>query len=557
MFTHSSKKDSNKTNAVIEKTDKHKIVEPKSLQRTIGKSDLLLSPQRILQLQRTIGNQAVIQLLISQLQQSGEQPLQRTEPIEDEEELQIKHGNAIQMEGFHEKENELQMKLDSEAIQRMGSEEDEEKVQILSDAIQKEEMLEEDEETLQMKRENTTGMPDRLKAGVENLSGIDMSDVRVHYNSDKPVGLGALAYTQGADIHVAPGQEKHLPHEAWHVVQQAQGRVQPTMLLKGVVVNDDPGLEREADDMGERAIIYHDQINVNRRGTHKQSLSSINTTIKKRAFSGEVAQMVLAIINWDNNAPPRISEVITARGGDERNDTEGGTIPITGKTTGGAHITAFSVYESAVIRNISNKTYHEAVIALTHMIQEIKSLPGYTALTGTNKEKFDRHIDQQYQYHEESVRTAVSELHRTQLIQNMIIEYLKLRNSIPYAIDRERSGDKKQQGFNKNEQIGIDCMLRNINNEAKYPADHGGKRGIEYANGMWHVLDLTTTWALQEIVAQLIQHIRTCFSCYPIVDSDKRNSIINTFLRLIVKNELDGMKQKDVQEIDESVKSNV
>ncbi|MEM7041075.1 MAG: DUF4157 domain-containing protein [Bacteroidota bacterium] len=35
----------------------------------------------------------------------------------------------------------------------------------------------------------------------------------------------AHAYDQGTDIHIGPGQEKHLPHEAWHVVQQKQGRV--------------------------------------------------------------------------------------------------------------------------------------------------------------------------------------------------------------------------------------------------------------------------------------------------------------------------------------------
>jgi len=97
-------------------------------------------------------------------------------------------------------------------------------------------------------------MPDNLKAGVESLSGIDMSDVRVHYNSSKPAEVGALAYTQGTNIHVAPGQERHLPHEAWHVVQQAQGRVRPTMQLNRIAVNDDLGLEKEADRMGESAL---------------------------------------------------------------------------------------------------------------------------------------------------------------------------------------------------------------------------------------------------------------------------------------------------------------
>lgn len=102
---------------------------------------------------------------------------------------------------------------------------------------------------------NRTGMPDQLKTGVESLSGMSLDDVKVHYNSDKPKQLNALAYAQGTDIHVGPGQEKHLPHEAWHIVQQKQGRVQPTVQMKvGVPVNDDPGLEEEADVMGARAL---------------------------------------------------------------------------------------------------------------------------------------------------------------------------------------------------------------------------------------------------------------------------------------------------------------
>ncbi|WP_378179137.1 DUF4157 domain-containing protein [Aquimarina sp. SS2-1] len=103
-----------------------------------------------------------------------------------------------------------------------------------------------------IQRKNNTGLPDNLKSGIENLSGYSMDDVKVHYNSSKPAQLQAHAYAQGTDIHLAPGQEKHLPHEAWHVVQQKQGRVQPTMQFKGkVAINDDAGLEKEADVMGE------------------------------------------------------------------------------------------------------------------------------------------------------------------------------------------------------------------------------------------------------------------------------------------------------------------
>jgi hypothetical protein len=108
--------------------------------------------------------------------------------------------------------------------------------------------------------ENKTGLPDDLKAGVESLSGFSMDDVRVHYNSSKPDELQALAYTQGTEIHVGPGQEKHLTHEAWHVVQQMQGRVKPTMQLKEKVnVNDDASLEREADVMGTKAIHFSEK----------------------------------------------------------------------------------------------------------------------------------------------------------------------------------------------------------------------------------------------------------------------------------------------------------
>ncbi|MEM8638999.1 MAG: DUF4157 domain-containing protein [Cyanobacteria bacterium P01_G01_bin.54] len=103
-------------------------------------------------------------------------------------------------------------------------------------------------------KSNKTGLPDALKTGVENLSGYSLDNVQVHYNSPKPAQIQALAYTQGTDIHVAPGQEKHLPHEAWHVVQQQQGRVKPTLQAKGVAINDDVALEQEADVMGMKAL---------------------------------------------------------------------------------------------------------------------------------------------------------------------------------------------------------------------------------------------------------------------------------------------------------------
>jgi hypothetical protein len=102
--------------------------------------------------------------------------------------------------------------------------------------------------------ENRTGLPDALKSGIENLSGLAMDDVKVEYNSGEPAHYQALAITQGKNIHIGPGQERYLPHEAWHAVQQKQGRVQATMQMGGLAVNDDEGLEQEADVMGAHAL---------------------------------------------------------------------------------------------------------------------------------------------------------------------------------------------------------------------------------------------------------------------------------------------------------------
>lgn len=124
------------------------------------------------------------------------------------------------------------------------------------------------------RKENRTGLPDNLKSGVENLSGVSLEDVKVHSNSDKPAKLNAHAFAQGTDIHLGPGQEKHLAHEAWHVVQQKQGRVRPTKQMKGRVnVNDDADLEKEADIMGKKALLY-DQINADAHREHSVSYDS-------------------------------------------------------------------------------------------------------------------------------------------------------------------------------------------------------------------------------------------------------------------------------------------
>ena len=157
----------------------------------------------------------------------------------------------------------MQAKM-TEIVQRMGDEDDE----LLQGkfVVQREE---EDDELLQGKFEqpaqrqieNRTGIPDDVIQNMEDSFGADFSSVRVHPESSKAPEVGALAYTQGTDIHFAPGQfrpdtscgQQLLGHELAHVVQQAEGRVQPTTEIGGIAVNDDAGLEHEADVLGAKA----------------------------------------------------------------------------------------------------------------------------------------------------------------------------------------------------------------------------------------------------------------------------------------------------------------
>jgi len=196
-----------------------------------------------------VQRRASVSQVAAQLQASERMVAQR-------QQVQAAFGAAAQRQ--EAPEEELQMKV----AQRAGPDEEELPLQgrfaiaQLQGGLEEEEPLQGRFAPVQAKAEpNQTGMPDSLKSGIESLSGMDMSSVRVHSNSDKPAQLNALAYAQGNDIHLAPGQEQHLPHEAWHVVQQRQGRVQPTTQMQGVGINDDHALESEADAMGERAHI--------------------------------------------------------------------------------------------------------------------------------------------------------------------------------------------------------------------------------------------------------------------------------------------------------------
>src|SRR6056297_1593480 len=94
-----------------------------------------------------------------------------------------------------------------------------------------------------------------------NYFGEYFSDVNIHKDSENAPSLSSLAYTQGNDIHFAAGQydpssqkgQELLGHELSHVVQQRKRKVIPTRQEKNTSGNDDPALEKEADEMGKKS----------------------------------------------------------------------------------------------------------------------------------------------------------------------------------------------------------------------------------------------------------------------------------------------------------------
>ena len=200
--------------------------------------------------------------------------------------MQDNRSEAIQMQQLHELSNinsqssgitQLQSIADNFASQNSVAQ-----LQSIADNFTLE------KEPLQRK-ENKTGLPDNLKAGMEGLSGMSLDSVNVHRNSDKPAQLNAHAYAQGTDIHLGSGQEKHLPHELGHVVQQAQGRVKPTTAVNGVGVNDNAGLEKEADTMGSKALSAGSNETAQLKSdTNVSALSGKPIAQRKKPGAGEI-----------------------------------------------------------------------------------------------------------------------------------------------------------------------------------------------------------------------------------------------------------------------------
>jgi|GEM_PF-4971436 len=345
-----------------------------------------------------------------QLQEIANNSSQVKQAVQLQARVNTYSASPIQKQGIEEEE--LQMK--AIPIQKKGVEEEE--LQMKAIPIQKKGV--EEEELLQgkfalpiQKKENNTGLPDNLKSGIENLSGYSMDDVKVHYNSDKPAQLQAHAYAQGTDIHIASGQEKHLPHEAWHVVQQKQGRVQPTLQMKGNInVNDDAGLENEADVMGVKALSNSNKIN-------SPLVKSGNIQTKP------IQRNVVVEASLDPVDDNLFSNIVVA-----------GRPPTLLGAAQGNHSTPFAVFVAGIRNHIRGRTYKQAFGNILSIAKtDIEELPGM-AIAPANAAALAAY--QNFLGYANPIDPDTrGERHWIEDIQQLTARYLTFRNLVPLSTE--------------------------------------------------------------------------------------------------------------------------
>jgi hypothetical protein len=306
--------------------------------------------------------------------------------------------------------------------------------------------------------ERKTGLPDHLKAGIENLSGVFAGDINVHHNSNKPAKLQALAYTQGTDIHLGPGQEKHLPHEAWHVVQQKQGRVRPTLLQKGVAINDSPALELEADVMGARAV----QLRPDAGNTSKAPSAGAGQSIVQRVNEpqhGQKTPKELAKDRLEKLLPGFVktgtvnSEIIIPLPEDESGNCHGYTIHKNThefnypenliqhiKTNPDDHIAVFfkgGIGHSGRLEN-ENLTHLVIGVGLVESTMNLAECAGYDQRCNLPEDK-DKFWDLVKKYHDPNKEATIQAMHKEANAMIYAIEESGLTDEILNQTDNEAS----------------------------------------------------------------------------------------------------------------------
>ena len=410
--------------------------------------------------------------VVQRIHQPQSEKLQRESLPDEEDELQMKPLGNIQRESLPDEEEELQMKPMVQRVSDGG-------IAATQDL----------EASINQARGGGQPLTKNIREPMEQGFGADFSRVKVHTDTQSDQlnrAIQAKAFTTGQDVFFRQGEynpgsrggQELIAHELTHVVQQNGGAVQPTMQMKEKVnVNDDVGMEREADVMGANAMQIKEK--------HSEEIVQKRSQKGESGFgsaSGGVVQRMIAVAIDDN-------QFISTKINKKRPRGEHGSQ--------GDHTTPFTSLQNQIANAIENVTLDDAWVNLYDTYKVYTTLPGW--------ELSKKHIKETSGSYVEGLLNAKGDI---DALQTAVKEMLILRNQIALtSLPKGKYGNAEGKWAGslhyQERQFQLDKTPQLDKNEV-----------IEY---IWKAFDHSRLNALKENKKGLVleQHARTMADAYP------------------------------------------
>lgn len=167
-----------------------------------------------------------------------------------------------------------------------------------------------------------------------------------------------------------------------------------------------------------------------------------------------------------------------------------------------------------------------------------KVLPGYKFGDVNEKSTLDTWITRIKGTPDNANPRAVPAVEHTQVLPDLMVEYMRLRNSVPGTYIKGKRGAKGLDP--NNEKAGAQQMLTAWPILVAGAPDVGGKATKDFAAGMKQTFDadgLSEPTPLGRLSggSPLAQHILTVFQAYPGILPAKQEAVQRTFLGTILK----------------------
>lgn len=382
------------------------------------------SPNRILQLQRTLGNQAVQRLLQSRALQAQlkinrpgdiyEQEADRVaEQVMRTAELVPRRSGASCGEGMfqcpqceHEKEPLIHRKttIVSESSDPSVPGKDDEGSKSETDAIQREEMPEEEnglqmkprvqpqlgdgriaaaadlEVSVQQARGGGISLADNIREPMEQAFGADFSGVKVHTDAQSDQlnrSMQARAFTTGQDVFFRQGEynpgsrggQELLAHELTHVVQQSGRTVRrsPKPQVTGRSSAVLPLQRTFGNQAAGMCDVDEPRTDVNSRPQKIAQRLQIKSTSGGAEVGAPIVQRAKLNIRKDKKTISGVSKFPRR--------------PPSNLSKQRQHLTAYVTFEQAILSRVRDRTPTNAASELQNLVKEIGKLP-YMASAG-------------------------------------------------------------------------------------------------------------------------------------------------------------------------------